>query len=300
MGSRRRFNHTLMIKKIHVAAGVALVLLLMIGLPVSGQEESIRFAVIGDYGLAGAGTANVAEMVMSWEPDVILTLGDNNYPSGSAETIDENIGQYYSDFIFPYHGRYGPGGEVIRFFPVLGNHDWQTASAQPYLDYFTLPGNERYYEFVYGSVHFFALDADFNEPDGVSMSSTQAEWLQTVLADSTSPWQVVYMHMPPYSSGQHGSHEVMQWPYAEWGADAVLAGHDHIYERIVLDGLAYFVNGVGGTSITAFNTPVEGSVARYNAAHGAMLVEATREQMDFWFYSVYEGGTLIDSYTLHQ
>jgi hypothetical protein len=66
---------------------------------------------------------------------------------------------------------------VNQFFPTLGNHDWYTPGAQPYLDYFHLPGNERYYDFVWGPVHFFAIDSDENEPDGVNQSSVQAKWL---------------------------------------------------------------------------------------------------------------------------
>src|SRR3954470_12598916 len=116
--------------------------------------SSTRFAVIGDYGSSYPFTpeADVAALVHSWNPDFIATLGDNNYPTGSAATIDANIGQYYQDYIYPYTGGYGGGSPTgaNRFFPSLGNHDWgdtspNPAGDQPYLDYFTLPGNERYY-----------------------------------------------------------------------------------------------------------------------------------------------------------
>ncbi|MCU0486041.1 MAG: hypothetical protein MUC85_08000, partial [Anaerolineales bacterium] len=52
----------------------------------------VRFAVIGDYGLAGTPAAEVAALVLGWQPDFIVTVGDNNYPSGEAETMDANIG----------------------------------------------------------------------------------------------------------------------------------------------------------------------------------------------------------------
>ena len=54
--------------------------------------SSARFAVIGDYGLAGPAELDVANQVKSWNPDFIVSLGDNNYASGSAATIDANIG----------------------------------------------------------------------------------------------------------------------------------------------------------------------------------------------------------------
>src|SRR4029079_18479193 len=101
----------------------------------------------------------------------ITTVGDNNYQHGSGSTIDKNIGQYFFDFIGGYHGSYGTGPSTNLFFPSLGNHDWETPSAAPYLDYFSLPGKERYYDFVSGPIHFFAVDSDLHEPDGTSPSS---------------------------------------------------------------------------------------------------------------------------------
>jgi len=127
---------------------------------------TVTLAVIGDFGDAGQPEADVATLVNSWNPDYVLTVGDNNYPSGAASTFDENIGQYYQQYIGSYSGSYGPGATENRFFPVPGNHDWNTGTLQPYLDYFTLPGNERYYDVTLGPVHLFALDSDTNEPDG--------------------------------------------------------------------------------------------------------------------------------------
>jgi hypothetical protein len=253
-----------------------------------------RFAVIGDYGSNNSSEADVAALIHGWQPDFIITTGDDNYPSGAADTIDANIGKYFHDYIFPYVGTYGSGADQNHFFPTLGNHDWYTAGAQPYLDYFTLPGNERYYDFVEGPVHFFALDSDPNEPDGVGSSSVQAIWLQQGLAASTSPWNIVYMHHPPYSSGAHGSTDWMQWPFAAWGADALLAGHDHLYERLLVDGIQYFTNGAGGASLYDFPTVLPESQFRYNANYGAMLVMASETEMLFEFTN--RVGELIDSY----
>lgn len=256
----------------------------------------VRFAVIGDFGLAGQPEADVANLVKSWNPDFITTVGDNNYPSGGASTIDQNIGQYYHAFIYPYTGSYGAGATENRFFPVLGNHDWSAPNAQPYLDYFTLPNNERYYDFVQGPVHFFMLDSDANEPDGITSASTQATWLQNRLAASTSKWKLVYLHHAPYSSASHGSQTTLQWLYQAWGATAVLAGHDHSYERILQNGIPYFVNGLGGMSPYPFGLPISGSQVRYNADYGAMRVSASDEYIAFEF--VNRAGVLIDKYVI--
>jgi tartrate-resistant acid phosphatase type 5 len=258
------------------AAGPALV--------VHHPGEQVRMAVIGDYGQAGPAEAAVAALVAGWQPELVITLGDNNYEQGFATTLDDNVGQYYHAFIFPYLGKYGSAATENRFFPSLGNHDWRTPNAWPYLEYFTLPGNERYYELVWGPLHLFALDSDPHEPDGVTADSDQAKWLQTRLAASTSPWQLVYMHHPPYSSGDHGSSEDMRWPFAAWGVDVVLAGHDHHYERIEQDGIVYFVNGLGGyPDRYAVGTPLPGSEVQFNAEHGAMLVQASALRLELRF-----------------
>ncbi|MFQ5617243.1 MAG: metallophosphoesterase family protein [Anaerolineales bacterium] len=254
---------------------------------------------MGDYGLAGVPLEAVATLVKSWQPALIITVGDNNYPIGAAKAIDDNVGQYFHDYISPYNGKHGEGAGTNRFFPVMGNHDWEVNTApQPYTDFFTLPGNERYYDFVWGPVHFFALDSDSREPDGVGLSSVQGQWLQTVLAASTAPWKIVYMHHPPYSSSRHGSTLWMQWPYQEWGADAALAGHDHTYERIVIDGFPYFVNGLGGNPnrYYFFSTLYPDSQAHYRKGHGAMRVTAAETQITFEFITV--DGEVIDTYTM--
>jgi tartrate-resistant acid phosphatase type 5 len=272
--------------------------------PVLSIAQSTRFAVIGDYGNGyydGTHEAAVAGMVASWSPDFIITTGDNNYDSGSAATIDANIGQYYSNYIYPYVGNFTPTVSITQnlFFPSLGNHDWATAGAVPYLNYFTLPGNERYYDFVWGPVHFFALDSYSSEPDGITQSSTQATWLNTQLASSSSKWNLVYQHHPPFSSGTvHGSTPDAQWPYKSWGATAVLSGHEHDYERIIRNGLAYFVNGAGGKSLYSFRTPIAGSEFRYNANYGAILVTADDSSIKFDFYSVSNTASPLDTYTV--
>ena len=261
--------------------------------------SSARFAVIGDFGQAGQPEADVAALVNSWNPQFILTTGDNNYAVGGAATIDANIGQYYHQYIQPYSGAYGAGASSNNFYPSLGNHDWLTRAAglpQPYLDYFSLPGNERYYDFVQGPLHFFVLDSDPHEPDGISQTSTQAVWLRSGLQASSSAWNIVLLHHAPFSSGLHGSNAELQWPFEAWGADAVLAGHDHTYERITRDTIPYFVNGLGGHSIYNFGAPVTGSQLRYNGDYGAMLVDATPINLNFQFIT--RTGVVVDQYAL--
>lgn len=265
----------------------------------SSAESSLlstRFAVIGDYGWAGQAAADVAALVKQFSPEYVLTVGDNNYSDGFASTLDANVGQYYSEFISPYTGRFGPGGTTNRFYPALGNHDWNTGSIQPYLDYFTLPGNERYYDFVKGPVHFFVIDSDEHEVDGIDVNSSQAQWLRSKLSTATAPWKMVLMHHAPYSSGNHGSVPIMRWPFKDWGADIVIAGHDHHYERLYVAGMTYLVNGLGGRSLYTMKAAIPESHFRYASDYGAMVVEATDSVASFKF--VRRTGVTLDSFTL--
>lgn len=270
--------------------------------PIYSSAQSVHFAVIGDFGQNGQAEADVAALVKSWNPDFIITTGDNNYPNGSKLTIDKNIGQYYHEYIGAYSGSYGNGARQNRFFPALGNHDWHTTTCflnpcrGAYFGYFALTGNERYYDFIWGPIHFFVLDSISREPDGTSSDSKQGLWLKDRLAASPSSWNVVIMHYPPYSSGEHGSNTGMQWPYKEWGGNAVLSGHDHTYERIIVNDFPYFVNGLGGDSQYKFNTPISGSQVRFNQDYGAMLVDVNSQTLTFKFIT--RMGKLIDEYTL--
>jgi hypothetical protein len=211
---------------------------------------------------------------------------------------------------------------VNRFFPALGNHDYdECGGLARYQAYFTLPPNERYYAFRPalvgggpGPVQLLAIDSDGGERGGAGLPShldSQKTWLQGELAVSTAPWKLVYMHHAPFSSGSHGSHADMQWKYKQWGVDAVLAGHDHNYERLscadptgstATSKLPYFVNGAGGANLrgdfqstpTACDLPT----LKFAADHGAMLVEARSDKILFRF--VTRTGALIDTYTLRK
>jgi len=254
-----------------------------------------RSASIGDYGWDNSNEAATAKLMRTWKPDFISTVGDNNYTEGSASTIDKNIGKYFSGYIGHYKGSYGSGPGVNLFFPTLGNHDWETAGAKPYLDYFTLPGNERYYDFVRGPIHFFALDSDDNEPDGNSPSSKQGQWLKNALAKSTSPFNIVYFHHSPFSSGSEGSTDTMQWPFADWGASVVLTGHSHEYERLSIDSIPYVVNGAGGKP-EELHEPVAGSIIRDNSTAGALLIEANEYALTLQYQQI--TGKVIDTITI--
>lgn len=75
-----------------------------------------------------------------------------------------------------------------------------------------------------------------------------------------------------------------------------MAWHDHTYERLQVDGIPYFVNGLGGGSIYRFVNILPESQFRYTGDHGAMLVTATPSEMELAFFDV--AGELIDAIVL--
>jgi len=277
------------------------------------KETEIVFAIIGDYGANTLPEKQVSELVHSWNPQFIITTGDNNYHSG--EDIDDDIGQFYSDFIGNYQGVYGKGSEKNRFYPVLGNHDKKegvNGLSKSYFDYFPAlreysgsPGNKKHYDFEEGSIHFFALDS--LRPYSDWKNTIQAHWLKEQLEDSTSTFNIVYFHHPPFTNTKLGSTE-MNWPFEEWGADIVVSGHAHTYERFDKNGFPYVVNGLGGhdeihclagedqkrCSLTPPQTKDPDTVIAYNSNWGAMLVNSTNNFLNFTFIDI--NYTKIDSF----
>ena len=250
--------------------------------------DSIVFAVIGDFGKDGDPEAKVARMVKGWNPDFIITTGDNNYEDGKFRTIKKNISSYYGDYIYNYDApeQYRCNGSaftdrVNRFFPSPGNHDAGNASGLiPYLNYFTLPQKEEYYSFTWGPVQFFSLNSVAEDV------SEQQEWLTYELAVSEAPFKIVYFHHSPYSNGPHGNNDKMQWDFYGMGIDLVMTGHDHLYSVIIRKNepdLYYVINGIGGKSLYSCNesklSSEEINLYCNDTEYGAVRATATPDRL---------------------
>jgi tartrate-resistant acid phosphatase type 5 len=109
---------------------------------------------------------------------------------------------------------------------------------------------------------------------------------------------IVYLHIPPFSSGlQHGSDVTLQWPFRTWGASIVFAGHEHLYERILLDDFPYIVDGAGGAGLYDFSDkPLSASVVRFNGDWGAVKVDADSGSFQVQFIT--GKGSVIDTFSL--
>ena len=270
------------------------------------EDAEVDFAFIADYGSDDANELAVSELVKGRTLNFVVTGGDNWNPLSGATTpdYDASVGKYYADYIHPYEGSalYGPGAASNYFWPAIGNHDYNgSAELDEYLAYFKSPKvcdpfNGRYYEKAIGAVHLFFLNPSGYETSGITSTSPQALWLQKRLAMSTAPWKIVIVHEPPYSSSTHGSQEHLQWPFADWGVRLVLSGHDHVYERLLVDTIPYIVAGIGGRNLYTFGTPLTESVVRYNSKNGALFINATCDTLIGTALDVDE--VQIDTFTL--
>lgn len=255
------------------------------------------FGHVGNYGVDSVTEEQVGQLARSWLPSFLIA-GAQHSSDGS---YDADVGQYFHDFIFPYQGSYGDGAATNMFWPAVGKTDWDVApnDLATWKAFFKLPNNERYYELVRGDVHFFFIDSDSREPDAITSGGTQGAWLQAKLALSTSAWKVVVMSKPPFSSGATtGSTGTLQWPFATWGADMVVASEAGLYERLTKNSIPYLVNGLGGGAIEAFGALDSDSQFQYNEDNGAIKFTASATSLKAEFWNRF--GYLIDSVELTQ
>lgn len=124
-------------------------------------------------------------------------------------------------------------------FAAVGNHDLPYASFAAHL---SLPGNERWYSFFAGNVHFIVLDS--NDAGNVS----QLLWLMKELKKE-SKWKIVIFHHPCLISGNH----IPSFPLKIWmflfhlnGVNAVFMGHQHYYQHMKVGRIHYIITGGGG------------------------------------------------------
>lgn len=200
-----------------------------------------------------AATARLVEPLLRANPRAaVLTLGDHTYPYGRA-----------AEFEHCYHPTWGRFRE--RTWPTPGNHEYATPGAAPYFAYFgtrARPQGKSWYSLRLGSWLVLSLDSNL----GGAAHAEQIGWLRDTLAREQAACTLAFWHHPLYTSGGHiGERGRMRDAFAllhAAGAELVLSGHDHDYERFApqdadgrLDrarGVRQFVVGTGGAYATPF------------------------------------------------
>jgi acid phosphatase type 7 len=233
----------------------------------------------------------------------VLAIGDLQYERGE-----------YDNFLASFNPSWGRVKPILR--PVPGNHEYETPGAAGYYDYFNGPGvqtgqagdrSKGYYSFDIGTWHVEALNSECENIGGCGADSPQIQWLKQDLAAHPAKCTLAYFHRPHFSSGRYDDNGDMK---AAWdalyaaGADLVLNGHDHIYERFAPqtpDGVADPAHGIrqitigeGGRSHHTIVSPLPTSEFRDADTFG--LGELTlRDGAYDWRFVAINSGATVDS-----
>lgn len=230
-----------------------------------------------------SGAADTADLVagaLAQDRDAaVLTLGDHTYPVGAA-----------GEFAACYEPTWGRFKD--RTWPTPGNHEYGTPGAKAYFDYFGARAGPGYYSMQLGSWHVISLNSQVSG----DAAAVQLAWLKDDLARHPARCTLAYWHVPLYSSGGHRPDRRMR---AAWqllydaGAELVLSGHDHEYERFApqdangkLDparGMRQFVVGTGGAYATPFIFFQPHAEARDSNVSGVLRVRLHDDSYDWTF-----------------
>jgi hypothetical protein len=256
---------------------ISLLVLLLHALPVPAQAPSVLVGA-GDIASCDSDGDEATARILDATPGTVFTAGDNAYEFGTDE-----------QFRNCYHPTWGRHRTRTR--PTPGNHDYGTRGAAGYFRYFgPAAGDPRkgYYSYTLGGWHIVALNSNCELIGGCGANSPQVEWLHADLRASQAACTLAYWHHPRFSSGLHGDQPqvapIWEALYAA-GADVVIAGHDHTYERFApVDaggradprrGIRSFVVGSGGRSHYPFPRAKATSEIRNNTAYGVLKLTLT-------------------------
>lgn len=248
--------------------------------------------------LSGAyATAKLIEQI----PGTVFAVGDLAYPDGS----DENFTNCYG----PTWGRFKD-----RTRPAPGNHEYRMGGASGYIHYWgTVAGDPKkeYYSYDLGQWHIIALNSECAQAGGCDANSEQGKWLTKDLAEHPAGCTLAYFHRPLFSSGlAHGADPELK-PLWETlyhaGADVVINGHDHDYERFTPQdpngkadpdhGIREFVVGSGGKNThRVFGLTQANSEARNADTYGVLKLTLHPTSYD-WEFIPQEGKTFTDKGT---
>jgi hypothetical protein len=243
------------------------------------------FVGAGDIGWCGVAGAELTAALLDRIPGTVFTAGDNAYFVGSR--------QNFLDCYDPWWGRH-----KSRTRPVPGNHEYETPGAAGYFGYFGAsagPPALGYYGYRLGSWHIIALNSEISAFPG----SPQLDWLRGELAANPVRCTLAYFHTPVFGSGSNGSNPHMQAAWAMLhasGADVIVNGHNHSYERFAPQdangrpdaarGIRQFVVGTGGAPLTSMPFATPNSEVRNNSTWGVLKLTLFGDGYDWEFVPV--------------
>jgi 3',5'-cyclic AMP phosphodiesterase CpdA len=260
---------------------------LLAGSAGAAPEPTVTVLAAGDIAHCGSDGDEQTARLLDRLPGTILALGDTVYESGT----DDEYARCYA----PSWGRHW-----ARTRPVVGNHEYGTPGAAGFFGYFgTSAGPRRgYHAFRLGAWQIVVLNSNCKPAGGCERGSPQERWLRGVLARSQARCTLAAMHHPRFSSGLHGSDATLAdllRTLSTGGADVVLAGHDHHYERFAPQGgVRQFVVGTGGRSHYPVVRHLRASQARNATTYGVLQLRLATDGYTWRFVGV-DGSTYRDA-----
>jgi len=235
------------------------------------RDKPVRVVAFGDFGTGSEAQKQTAAAILKYSKDHPLdfgiTLGDNFYPYGMTATSDPRWQTQWEQL-------YGPLG--IKFYAVLGNHDWVGPDSPAAEILYSARSRDwkmpsPYYTYTAGPVQFFAFDT-------VEDSEAELEWLDSELSKSTARWKVVYGHYHIFSATRGDNNELIErlLPLLQkHHVDVYLNGHDHNLQELKPEGgVHFFVSGGGGATLYDLN-PYDRSVYK-KKVNGFTILDADR------------------------
>lgn len=253
--------------------------------PLDSSADAVLLAA-GDIAKCGSSGDQATAAILAATQGAITTLGDDAYEQGP----EEDFARCYA----PAWGRF-----LDRTHPAPGNHEYLTSGAAGYFGYFGAsagPPGAGYYSFNLGAWHIIALNSNCNEIGGCGPGSPEERWLRADLAANPAQCTLAYWHHPRFSSGEHGddtrTQELWQALY-DGGAEIVLNGHDHDYERFAPQdptghadparGIREFVAGTGGANHYEFGSVQPNSEVRNGDTFGILQLRLHPDGYDWQF-----------------
>jgi hypothetical protein len=272
----------------------------------AGQQASSPPSGGRSYVLAGAGdiadsdrdAERTAKLLDAIRTDVVFTTGDNAYDSGSL-----------SEYRAHYEPTWGRFRSKTR--PAPGNHEYLTRNAAGYFEYFGAAAGEPgkgYYSYDVGSWHVIVLNSNCSFVGGCGRGSPQERWLRQDLQAHSAVCTLAYWHHPRFSSGHYSDNSDFEpfWQALyEAGAELVVNGHDHNYQRYVPQtptgarddarGIREIVVGTGGKSAYSVGpAPVRNREVASDGTFGVLQLTLRPAGYDWKFVPV-AGSTFTDS-----
>lgn len=263
----------------------------------SPAAEPVTVLAVADLADCRGPDAEVAELVRTLE-GVILMPGDLAYSGGSQQQFDECWSPLY-------------GSELDRIYAIPGDNDYNTPGAEPYFEVMSdRPGEpgKGWYVVDLGSWQLIALNSNCDEVGGCREDSEQYRWLDETLRAGSYECRIVMWHEPRFTSSANYSGiprlEDFYGRVHGAGADILLVGHAHHYERLGPlapngrpdpGGITNFTVGIGGAPFTQFGDPLPGSQVRSNEHRGVIRFTLGDGNYDWEFVNVASNPTpLVD------